>query len=241
LIPCPFIPADLARFPCDFPWVDIEFYIGPVEEVTPVILRLGNKTTFGVQALCAGVMLWGASRLQGFAEARHNFELAEAAFAGMFSPTMLDLHAGPRQKVPDGPPAVAAMIGLNKHLNRAIRAEDWWDRWAQPVFDLSHMVHIVAHIMPAAHRATFDDWLTEVVARVDLVAPKPDTPQRDIEEFASRDEFFAYNAPHRGQPLPPTILDTTRAFSHSKMSADVAAFRATLDPGKNRYLRAEAL
>jgi hypothetical protein len=237
MIPQPFIPAGLAQCPCDFPWIDIENYIGPVEEITPVILRLGNKTTFGVQALCAGVMLWGASRLQAFAEARHNFELAEAAFAGMFGPEMIDLHAGPRQKVPEGPPAVAAMIGLNKHLDRALRAEDWWNRWAQPVFDLSHMVHLVWHIMPVAYRPALDAWLTEAVRRVDLVAPKPGTAQRDIEEFASRQDFFAYNAPHRGQPLPPAILDTTRAFDPAAIPTQVAAFRAGLDPGQNRYLR----
>lgn len=241
MIPCPFIPAELARCPCDFPWIDIEYYIGPVEEITPIVMRLGNKTTFGVQALCAGVMLWGASRLQVFAEARHNFELAEAAFAGMLGPNMIDLHAGPRQKVPDGPPPLAAMIGLNKHLDRALRAEDWWNRWAQPVFDLSHMVHLVTHVMPEAYRPAFDAWLTEVVRRVDLVAAKPETPQRDIEEFASKQEFFAYNAPHRGQPLPPTILDTTSSFDPALIPADNTAFRAALDPAKNRYLRAEAL
>lgn len=235
-----FVPADVGDQPPDFEWEGAEYYIGPVEEITPYIKWLGNKTTCGVQTICSGVMLWGARRLERFVPAAHNFELAAAGFVGQTSRYAVDVQAGPMQKVPDGPKELAAMVALNTQLRRALDMDEWWISYYQPVMELSHLVHLTRHILPGSHLTAFDAWLAEVVRRVDGVAPKPSTPERGIEEFPGLAAYADYVAPHRGQPLPPDILDTGQPFEpdgHVARAIEAAqAIRAT----RNRYLRTES-
>ncbi|WP_096787823.1 hypothetical protein [Rhodobacter sp. CZR27] len=236
MIETPYIPAGLGDPPPDFAWKGIEYHIGPLDEVTPLIRWLGNKTTCGVQTLCSGVGFWGVRRLLPHAEGRHNLELAEAGFVGQTNRWAVDVQAGPMARVPEGPPALAAMVGLNIHLRRALDMEEWWPLRSQPVMDLSHLVHLVRHILPATRLPEFDRWLEEVVARVDAVAPKPAT-SGEIDEFALPGELEALAAPHRGEPLPPDILDTTRPFAPEGRTGRALAFAASVRPQDNRYLR----
>lgn len=240
MLETPFIPKDLGSAPIDFPWREIEFHIGPVEEVTPYIKWLGNKTTCGVQTLCSGVMLWGARRLERFVPATHNFELASAGFVGQADRFAVDVQAGPMQKVPDGPKELAAMVGLNIQLRRALDMDEWWDSYFQPVMELSHMVHLVRHILPPTDLVSFDQWLTEVVARVDGVAAKPASPEPDFDDFDDEALYDAAIAPHRGSPLPPDILDTTLPFRVEGCAERATAAVAQIRAAPNRYLRSKA-
>jgi hypothetical protein len=221
MLATPFIPSDIGELPANFPWRGIEYHIGPVEEVTPFIKWLGNKTTCGVQSLCAGTMLWGARRLERLTEVAHNFELAEAGFAVQIDGRYVDVEAGPLVKVPEFPPADSAMIGLNRHLRAALDPDSFQDSYYQPVMDLSHMVHIVR----------------QIVGRIDAVAPKPSSPPIDYDDFESDEAYAGYNAPHHGPPLPPEVLNPAREYDPAEAPALVEAFRRRLDPARNRYLR----
>lgn len=235
-----FIPASLGELPLDFDWKGVEYHIGPVEEITPYIKWLGNKTTCGIQSICSGVMLWGARRLEAHAPAQHNFELSAAGFAGQTNRYLVDVQAGPMQKVPDSPKALAAMVGLNIQLRRALDMDEWWDSYYQPVMELSHLVHLARHIIPEPHRTAFDAWLQEVVRRVDDVAPKPSTPEPDIEDFDDPVAYAACITPHRGLPLPPDILDTGLVFEAEGYAARAIMAAAEIGKSQNRYLRSDA-
>jgi len=106
--------------------------------------------------------------------------------------------------------------------------------------ELSHLVHLARHIIHASHREVFDSWLAEVVGRVDQIAPKPKTPEPDIDDFRDLSAFADYIAPHRGLPLPPDILDTTEPFRAEGAEARAVEAANAIRLTPNRYLRTEA-
>ncbi len=57
-----FIPASIVGAPLNFIWKGHIAHIGPVEQSTPLLKKLGNTTMRTEVALCASVSLWGAWR-----------------------------------------------------------------------------------------------------------------------------------------------------------------------------------
>lgn len=102
--PPAFIADEVVGAPLDFKWNGPGEHVGPMETVTPLLERIGHKTSCGVWSLGAGVLLWGGWRLKGHApEADAVIEVAEAMFMHQVDLRYLDRDAGPRVDRPESP------------------------------------------------------------------------------------------------------------------------------------------
>lgn len=231
------IPQLLLGAVLDFKWEGAREHIGPTETVTPLLNHIGGTTSCAQISLCAGVLLWGASRLQGFVEVEHNFELAEAAFAYQVDWRYVDIDAGPKGKAPDQPPALSAMMRLNQFMRNSIDKDEYWDSFYQPVSETFHSIHIVNHILPKPVKKDFENWLNIVVERIKKSYAKPDESFRKRKEFDSEAEYQIFLGRHRGPALPPQILAPSFDYTPENRESLVRDFLKNLDIGNNRYLR----
>ena len=229
--------AEIRSLPLDFQWKGTGEHIGPVERVTKLLNSLSGTTTCGQVTLCSGVLQWGAWRLQGHTPVEHGFELAESAFAWQVDHRYVDEDQGPLGATPDEPPALSAMMELSEFMQQALNAKRWWNRYYQPISETFHSVHVVRHILPKTKRKLFDQWLNATVKRVKSVAPKPDEDFKPKDEFDSPEEHKEFIARHRGDPLPPQILDPDFDYDDDRRVELIDQFLQSLDWGANRYLR----
>lgn len=232
-----YIPASIVGAPLDFRWEGARDHMGPTETITPLLDMLASTTTAAQIAMCAGVLSWGAWRLKGHTPVEHNFELAEAAFAYMVDWRYVDRDAGPKGKAPDQPPAVSAMMQLNRFMRLELNHDEYWDNYFQPVRETFHAVHIVRHILPKATVAEFDSWLKALVARIKSHWAKPDEEFRKKDTFSSPEEREPFIARHRGPPIPHQILDPRFEYREADRVRLIGEFLERLDPKTNRYLR----
>lgn len=159
--PPAFIADEVVGAPLDFKWNGPGEHVGPMETVTPLLERIGHKTSCGVWSLGAGVLLWGGWRLKGHApEADAVIEVAEAMFMHQVDLRYLDRDAGPRVDRPESLPAHAVAKELLYFAWYAL-SDRHWNKYYQPVTDVFHPTHLVRHILPAAHKKTFAAWLCD--------------------------------------------------------------------------------
>lgn len=230
-------PPDFGMLPLDVEWKGARQHFGPVEGVTPLIDRLASKTTCATVTLMVGVMCWGVNRLKHHVDQSWNFELAEASFASQVDWRYVDVDKGPGLKEPDQPPALSASLSLNRYLCQAMDGEKPWNSYFQPVMLLSHMVHVVRHILPNGFKQKFHDWLFMAVERLDAIAPKPATEYRGFKEFPDKAAYRAYCAPHRGEPLSLRVLPSIQGELQTFDKQDSLDSVLKMNPARNRYLR----
>lgn len=221
-------------------WKGARDHIGPVEAVTPLVRRLSGKTTCATVTMMSGVMLWGATRLRAFTETDWCFELADAAFAWQFDWRYVETTAEPYYQAPDEPTGESAAMTLDGFLRDSIDGEDPWTSFYQPIMKLFHMANVVNFILPHDARPVFENWLASASDRLDAIAAAPDLEVRERADFDSKEAAQAYRAPRRGAPLPPLVLDLDADIAGVDLDAEARRFLASLDPGKNRFLRSPA-
>jgi hypothetical protein len=230
-----FVPADLAPARGSPSWHGALAHIGPVETVTPLLDRLAGTTTCGPVALCAGVALWAGWRFHDVPEAVENLQLAEAALAHAVDWRYLKWSLG--FTAPDQPPERSASMQVGQFLREATDKDKFWDSYFQPVRQTFHAASIVRHVLSAPAREQFETWLERIADRIKTHHPKPDTPPRRVKTFPDKDAYIAYVAPHRGEPLPPEILDPEHDYHPRERAHLVERFLARLDPSTNPFLR----
>jgi hypothetical protein len=229
------IPEQVVGAPIEFKWSGASDHVGPMETVTPLLNMLSGKTTCGQVSLIAGLLQWAAWRLNGHTDSEHNLWLAEAAFAYQVDWRYCDVDAG-REPV-DQPPAQSAMMLVNSFARQALDYDEFWNSYYQPVRLVFHAAHVVQHILPKSERAVFEGWLKSTVARLDLVAPKPEEAFKKKKEFASAEEHAAFISRHRGVPLPPEVLDPSFEYEDSARAELVSKFLSSVNWDANPYLR----
>lgn len=211
-------------------------HIGPVETVTPLLKRLDGASTCAQVSLCAGVVLWGAWRLQPFTPVAELLLLAEAAFAWQVDWRYVDSQRGPTGTPPDQPPALSASLELHGFLRKAL-LQRIWETGAPPVARTFHASHVVRHVLPKGIVKSFESWFTLTTDKAKLLSPGPVAHPGEGDEFASPEAEADYFLKLRGVPLPPQVIDPSQDVKSGRRAALLAEFRASLDPARNKYLR----
>ena len=199
------VPETIADSPLDFVWDGADMHIGPVESQTRLYSALLGKTYNGTILIAAGVAVWGFQRLRGAFHIDNSMALAEAAFLQMPDDGLLDLETLRSEATPDFPKLVSAHRNLRELLGDALHPAMWSGTLDQPVSECFHLVHLVRHLLDAAHRDLFDRWLVDLVRRIDVVAPHPPVPEDDWDD-ADDDLADARIRAFRGSSLPPDLL-----------------------------------
>ena len=231
------VQAGIQALPLDFRWDGSGEHTGPMQTVTKLLARLAGTTTCGQVSLCAGVLQWGAWRLSPHTPVDSCLRLAEAAFAYQVDFRYLDFEQRSKEELPDEPPALSAMMELDRFMAYSIDADEYWNSYYQPVTETFHSVHLVRHILPKPKRKMFEEWLNAVVDRIKVVAPKPEEEFKKKKEFDSVEAHKAFVARHRGNPLPPEIIDPGFDYNDEIRVELIDQFLQSLDWGANRYLR----
>lgn len=233
-----YIPAGLRGSPVDFEWRGALGHIGPEGAVTPLMKKLDGLTTCGQLSLCAGLLTWAAWRLfDETPEAAPALELAEAAFAHQVDWRYVDRDAGHVRATPDEPPALSALLQVSLFMWEGMSVDWFWDSYYAPINQTFHAAHIVQHILPKAHRPAMVRWLEGAIQRLQTHARAPDEPFRKQRSFPTLDEWKHFVGRHRGQPLPPDLLDPDTDCTVDQHAARVGRFIEGLDWRRNRFLR----
>lgn len=220
------------------PWDAFDEHIGPVEHVTPLGKAIAGKTYCGLLLLSAGILNWGAVRLEGYCDTGDLRDLAEAMVAMQADWRVLNADALAYQPVPDTPWYLSLKIGLEQQVRDIANAEVFWSGYTKPDGMVFYIAHALGYTLPEAELARFHGWLRSVCARLDAVARRPQVERFSRFDFDNAEELEARAAPLRGTPLPPQALDPEAAFDPAEAGALFEAWRATLDIGANPYLRA---
>ncbi len=229
--------AGIAGAPLDFVWRGAQAHIGPVETVNKLFDLIGYKTTCGMLTQAAGIISWGAWRLEGHTDVSVLLQMVEASFAFQVHPYYVDLEGAPTRKPKDRPPAESAAAKLQALLWGGLDADEYWQSYYQPHDSAFHSAYIVRHIMPKNKKQVFSDWLEGMLGRIKKVAPKPDEPRVEDPDALSPKERAAYYARHWGQPLPTQILDLELDYQSSKREELVDRFLRELRWKDNPFLR----
>lgn len=232
------VPAGLGDAPLKVVWKGARAHVGSTERDSRLLTSLTGTTTCAQLALIAGVLHWGSERLAAHTDVSRARELAEALLVFGVDWRLVDLDVEPRKRPPDGPAADSGFNALHRGLatEPGEPPEAWtsYYPWGSATF---HAASVVQHILGKPQRRSFDDWLTASIARMHEIAAKPDEPFRKRKEFASAVDADAFIARHRGEPLPPEVLEPSRPFRRDERAALVERFLAGLDPARNRFLR----
>jgi hypothetical protein len=229
--------AGIVGVPLDFVWHGAQAHIGPVETVNKMFNLIGYKTTCGMLTQAAGIISWGAWRLQGHTNVTVLLQMVEASFAFQVHPHYVDPDGAPTRKPRDQPPAESAAAKLQVLLWEGLDAERYWQSYYQPHDSAFHSAYLVRHIMPKNKQKVFSKWLEGMLARIKQVAPKPDELPVEDEEALSPEERAAYYARHWGQALPPQVLDLEFDYQPGKRDELVDRFLRALDWKANPFLR----
>lgn len=233
-----FVPSVVASEPPSFPWHGRDEHTGSTRYETPLLQRLDLKTSCAYITLCAGIVMWGALRLEGFREEHKTaLQLAEAAMAYQVDWRYADRDAVDISIPEDGPPEVAALYELCIFLWRCIDRERYWDNYYSPMLETFHAAHLARHMLPRAARAAYGKWLARIIDRLDAIAPKPDEDFADPDDFATDEEWQAFASRHRGNALPPEVLDPGIAIDPGRCRPLVERFLSQLDWTRNPFLR----
>jgi hypothetical protein len=231
-----YVPEGLSDEPIGFVWKGATAHIGPAPPSGKLLDVVADKTTCATISIVVGIAYWSAWRLQRHAPTEELVDLAEAAFAYQVDWRYCNRDAAPPPDIPDKPPAISAIAKLTSFVRRSVDSERYWNDYYQPIDEAFHAAHIVNHILPKAHQKTFGAWLKAVSDRLAAIAPKP-TGFREYSEFKSDEEYNAWVAPHRGEPLPPEVLDPDFKYTAADREDLVGKFLKGLNPKKNRFLR----
>lgn len=234
-----FLPDALSQPSPEFAWRGAGRHGGPANAVTPLLEKLDMLTNCGQITLCAGVLAWAAARLEGSTTLGASaLELAQAAFAFQIDGRYVDRDAGDVHKPVDEPPAQSALMEVMSYQRTALNREKYLKGYYAPIMQTFHASHITQRVMGPEHRPAFVAWFEQAIERVQRFARRPSEPFRQKREFPTYEAYLAFIAPHRGPALPPELLDPAVPYAAQDREALVAAFVATLDWRRNRYLRA---
>jgi hypothetical protein len=228
---------DLDEAPLAPRWKGADAHIGDFESSSLINKLAMGKTTCGTVSLMAGVMLWGARRLQSFYDVQFCFEMVDAAFAWQFDWRYFNGSAEPYRAAPDQPPAESATFVLDDLLRGPLTGESVFYSFDQPAPSLAEMANVVQFILPKSARPTYEAWLTKVCRRLNRLALAPDISPPNFADFESRQAYREFCAQMRGSPLPPHVLDDTADLDVLDLYAEASLFLESLDYKKNRFLR----
>ena len=229
--------AGIRGLPLEFVWDGALDHIGPVETVNKMFNLIASKTTCGILTQAAGIISWGAWRLDGHTDVSTLLNMTEASFAFQVHPHYVNRDGVPTWAPDDQPPAESAAGELQVLLWKGLNAEKWWHSYYQPIDSAFHPAYLVKHILPKDKKKIFTKWLEAMLARIKSIAPKPDEPPVDDEDALSVDEREAYYARHWGEPLPPEALDVDTEYDPAQRAALVDRFLRGLDWRSNPFLR----
>ena len=198
--------------PLDFVWDGPLHHIGPTETVNKMFNLIASKTTCGMLTQAAGIISWGALRLQGHTKVDVLLQMIESTFAFQVHPNYVNPDAIPTQKPREQPPARSAADMFQRLLWRGLDPDKYWRSYYQPIDSAFHSAYLVRHILPKPKKKVFSKWLEEMLARIKEIAPKPDEPPLGVEdkESLSPKELEAYYARHWGEALPPACRACAR-------------------------------
>jgi hypothetical protein len=237
LIPPYIEKAGIVGAPLDFPWQGPQAHIGPVETVNKMFNLIGYKTTCGMLSQAAGIISWGAWRLEGHTNVKVLLQMVEASFAFQVHPCYVDPDGAPTRKPKERPAAESAAAKLQLLLWEGLDADRYWHSYYQPHDSAFHSAYLVRHIMPKSKKKVFSDWLEGMLERIKEVAPKPDEPRVKDPDALSAKERDAYYSRHWGQSLPPQVLDVEFDYQPSKREELVEHFLRQLSWKENPFLR----
>jgi hypothetical protein len=230
--------AGIVGAPLEFTWEGPQGHIGPVETVNKMFNLIGYKTTCGMLTQAAGIIGWGAWRLQDYTDVKPLLQMIDASFAFQVDSYYVDRNGLPTRKPKTDPPAESAIGKLQLLLWEGLNADRFWRSYFQPHDSAYHAAYLVRHIMPKKQRNIFNKWLEGMLARMKEVAPKPDEPPLKDASLLSRDDLDAYFARHRGVALPPQVLNIEIDYEPSRRIELVDRYLSELDWENNPFLRA---
>lgn len=234
----PFIPANLAAEAPRFEWWGRDEHTGSTRYATPLLERLDLKTSNAFVVLCAGIVSWGAARLQGHcADTKTAEQLAEAALAYQVDWRYVDRDAIDVAIPRDAPPQQAALLELCIFLWRCLNHDKYWDNYYAPILETFHAAHLTRHMLPRTFKPAYSQWLAAVIDRLDLLAPKPDEDPASRADFETEAAWRAFIDRHRGRPLPPDVLDLQRTVAVADLDGLMDAWLRRLDWATNPFLR----
>jgi hypothetical protein len=229
--------AGVVGAPLDCKWDGALDHIGPVETVNKMMNLLASKTTCGVLTEAAGIIGWGAWRLQGLTDVNVLLQMVEATWAFQVHPFYVNPDGVVTRKPKDQPAAPSAAGELQLLLWRGLDADKYWQSYYQPLATAFHAAYVVKHVTPKAKQKVFTKWLEGMVQRIHSVAAKPNEEAIEDEDALAPDELAAYYARHWGEPLPPEILDLDVEYEPARRAELVDGFLRGLDWKKNPFLR----
>jgi hypothetical protein len=233
-----FTQVKLGEAPFAPKWKGADAHIGYFEDDDTLINTLAmGKTTCGTVSLMAGVMLWGARRLESFYDVQFCFEMVDAAFAWQFDWRYFDGSAEPYRAAPDQPPVESATFVLDDLLRGPLTGESVFYSFDQPATSLAEMANVVHYILPKSARPIYEAWFTKVCRRLNRLALAPDISLPNFADFESRQAYRDFCAPMRGLPLPPIVLDDTADLDTLDLYTEASRFIERLDYKNNRFLR----
>lgn len=229
--------AGIVGAPLDFKWEGALSHIGPVETVNKMFNLIGYKTTCGMLTQAAGIISWGAWRLQGHTDVSVLLNMIEASFAFQVHPHYVDRDGADTWEPEDEPAAESCASELQALLWEGLDADSWWRSYYQPHDSAFHSAYVVRHIMPKNKKKIFSNWLEGMLARILKIAPKPDEqPIKNLKEL-SPEEKADYYARHWGEALPPQVLDLEFDYKCDMREDLVNRFLSELDWKNNPFLR----
>lgn len=218
-------------------WKGKEDHTGPGTGSNAALSLVVGKTTMATMTLMAGVLLWGAKRVRPFFDTDFCLELAEASFAWHWDWRYINTEADPYYSPPNQPAATSATFVIDNAFRECMEEERQWFSFYQPLLPFSRVRHVVRHILTPETKKLFDTWVQETSWRLAKVASTPKMEIPIYGNFESREAYIQHCYPMRGAPIPPCILDPAVDMMSIDLAAEAKAFRETLDPSKNRFLR----
>lgn len=188
---------------------------GTIEEA------LREKTGCASMLVIAGCMLWVARRLGRVSDVSLCYRAAEALLCYQAHPAYFGTWPTAAEPQDAAERAVRAIAGcLRAVQSRSPGRHSCWP----PAEFAGRAVSITRAVLGASGKRLFEEWLKELLARLELIASNPRFRVGTIGDFESPAAYAEQVKINVGAPLPPDLLRMKERLAPEQLGALYAAF-----------------
>lgn len=234
LLTLPLAPEGLAAKSVEFDWKGPQAHLAPTK-ATPLAKALMGKTNCALYVLLCGSLVWAARRLEFVAETKPLLQMAEALLCYQDDPRYF-AEDGPSHLTVALPPAQEAVETLCYETSAIFMATPGRHASRPPIQAVENVVSVTRHVLGPDWQKAFRKWVTESVAKLDVIAPNTHQDFRGRFDFGSVEDWEAYKALNMGPPLPLDVLVVDGPTDAADRSRSFATFISAVESSGNPYL-----
>ena len=208
------VPSGVALSRADFEWEGPDEHLSPVRE-TPLKNALYGKTNCGLVLISAATLIWAARTMHNLANVSPCIHMAEALLCWQADPRYYDISAPAYPEDDDDEDYVEDEVVETF----CVEATSFFmaspgEHTADPEIEATaNLICLTRHILDPTPRKLYKAWLKSLIRRLDEIAPNPAQTFMSISDFASPEEFAAYERKNMGEPLPLEAANMSREYS----------------------------